>query len=126
MKNRFSPSLRKCWSQTRVVATAANTLCTLLFAFAVFASDGSIGIAVAQQADTPPTAAYGCSGVYHLVRVGETIGTIARRYGSSAYRIAACNGLSSYTVYVGQTLLVPTGGRRGAWQAPPLPINRMK
>jgi membrane-bound lytic murein transglycosylase D len=81
---------------------------------------------VAQPADAPPTASYGCSGVYHVVRAGETIGSIARRYGSSAYRIAACNGLSSYTVYVGQTLLVPTAGRRGAWQVPPLPINQTK
>lgn len=54
-------------------------------------------------------AARSCRGVYHVVRRGETIYSIARRYGSSAYRIAACNGLGSYTVYVGDTLLVPLG-----------------
>ncbi len=52
-------------------------------------------------------AAWTCSGVYHVVRRGETIYSIARRYGTTAYRIAVCNGLASYTVYVGQTLLVP-------------------
>ncbi len=53
-------------------------------------------------------AAWSCRGVYHVVGRGETIYSIARRYGTTAYRIAVCNGLASYTVYVGQTLLVPT------------------
>jgi LysM repeat protein len=52
-------------------------------------------------------AAWSCRGVYHVVRRGETIYSIARKYGTTAYRIAVCNGLASYTVYVGQTLLVP-------------------
>jgi hypothetical protein len=52
-------------------------------------------------------AAWSCRGAYHVVRRGETIYSIARRYGTTAYRIAVCNGLASYTVYVGQTLLVP-------------------
>ena len=55
-----------------------------------------------------PIAAWSCRGVYHVVGRGETIYSIARRYGTTAYRIAVCNGLASYTVYVGQTLLVPT------------------
>ena len=55
-----------------------------------------------------PIAAWSCRGVYHVVRRGETIYSIARRYGTTAYRIAVCNGFASYTVYVGQTLLVPT------------------
>jgi LysM repeat protein len=53
-------------------------------------------------------AAWSCRGAYHVVGRGETIYSIARRYGTTAYRIAVCNGLASYTVYVGQTLLVPT------------------
>ncbi len=48
-----------------------------------------------------------CHGVYHLVRAGETIYSIAWTYGTTAYRIRYCNGLSSYRVYTGQTLLVP-------------------
>lgn len=62
--------------------------------------------AVASSQD--PIAAWSCRGVYHVVRRGETIYSIARRYGTTAYRIAVCNGLGSYTVYAGQTLLVPT------------------
>lgn len=48
-----------------------------------------------------------CYGTYHIVRPGETVYSIARLYGSTAYRIQYCNGLSSYTVYTGQRLLVP-------------------
>ena len=61
------------------------------------------------QAAQSPSAAWSCRGVYHVVRRGETLYSIARRYGTTAYRIAVCNGLASYTVYVGQTLLVPMG-----------------
>lgn len=53
-------------------------------------------------------ASFGCYGVYHMVRAGQTIYSIAAWYGTTAYRIARCNGLASYTVYVGQTLMVPT------------------
>ncbi len=49
-----------------------------------------------------------CYGVYHIVRAGQSIYSIASAYGTTAYRIASCNRLSSYTVYAGQSLLVPT------------------
>ncbi len=52
-------------------------------------------------------ASLSCAGFYHAVRPSETIYSIAARYGSSAYRIAVCNGLRSYRVYVGQILRVP-------------------
>lgn len=70
------------------------------------------GIATPGQSAQAVTSSYGawsCRGVYHVVRRGETLYSIARRYGTTAYRIAVCNGLASYTVYVGQTLLVPMG-----------------
>lgn len=69
--------------------------------------------AAAPDGVNAPTASYGCTGVYHRVRSGETLYSIAARYGSTAYRIASCNGLRSYTVYVGQSLLVPVY-RRGS------------
>ncbi len=62
----------------------------------------------ATQVESHISAGWSCRGIYHVVRRGETIYSIARRYGTTAYRIAVCNGLTSYTVYVGQTLLVPT------------------
>jgi len=48
-----------------------------------------------------------CYGVYHVVRPGQTLYSIAAAYGTTAYRIAICNGLGSYSVYAGQALLVP-------------------
>ena len=63
-----------------------------------------------------PTASYRCSGVRHTVRSGDTIYSFAARYGSTAYRVASCNGLRSYTVRVGQSLLVPVAGRgKSGW-----------
>lgn len=48
-----------------------------------------------------------CYGVYHLVRPGQTIYSLADAYGTTAYRIRFCNGLASSWVYSGQTLLIP-------------------
>lgn len=48
-----------------------------------------------------------CYGVYHTVRGGQTIYSIAGAYRTSAYRILLCNGLNAYSVYSGQTLLIP-------------------
>jgi len=53
------------------------------------------------------TAAAACYGVYHIVKPGQTLYSIATLYGTTAYRIVVCNRLSAYTVYVGQSLLVP-------------------
>lgn len=50
-----------------------------------------------------------CAGRYHTVRGGQTLYSIAALYGTSAYRIVRCNGLYSYTIYTGQSLLIPTG-----------------
>jgi hypothetical protein len=82
--------------------TAEAATATAIPPAALAAGTSSLG------ATQDPVAAWSCRGVYHVVGRGETIYSIARRYGTSAYRIAVCNGLASYTVYVGQTLLVPT------------------
>ncbi len=54
-----------------------------------------------------PVERISCYGVYHVVGRGQTIYSIAATYGTTAYRIAICNGLGSYSVYAGQSLLVP-------------------
>ncbi|HHY58195.1 MAG TPA: LysM peptidoglycan-binding domain-containing protein [Chloroflexi bacterium] len=61
-----------------------------------------------QRATQDTVAMAACYGVYHIVRPGQTLYSIAAVYGTTAYRIAMCNGLSSYTVYAGQALLIPT------------------
>ncbi|MDX2359626.1 MAG: transglycosylase SLT domain-containing protein [Crocinitomicaceae bacterium] len=46
---------------------------------------------------------------YHKVNSGETLGTIASRYGTSVAEIQRINGLRSTRIYVGQRLKVKAG-----------------
>lgn len=44
----------------------------------------------------------------HVVQAGETLGTIAQRYGTTIYAIAAANGISNINlIYSGQRLVIP-------------------
>lgn len=49
---------------------------------------------------------------YHKVKSGETLGTIASRFGMSVHEIQRINGLSSTKIYVGQRLKVKKGSTR--------------
>lgn len=49
------------------------------------------------------------SAIVHIVKRGETLSSIAVRYGSSVRAIVQANGLSGTTIYPGQSLLVPQG-----------------
>lgn len=56
-------------------------------------------------------AAPGSGGTVHIVRRGETLTQIARRYGVSIRALAAANGISNVNrIYVGQRLVIPTAG----------------
>jgi tetratricopeptide (TPR) repeat protein len=44
----------------------------------------------------------------HVVRQGDTLYSIARRYGTTVQAIMAANGLTNYNIYVGQQLIIPT------------------
>lgn len=49
--------------------------------------------------------------VKHVVRRGETLGSIARKFGTTVATLREINRLKQSTVRVGSTLLVPTGNR---------------
>ncbi len=54
----------------------------------------------------PPVAAPGAT--IHVVQPGETLGSIAQRYGVNVYTVAAANGISNINViYAGQRLVIP-------------------
>ena len=54
-------------------------------------------------------------GQVHVVQPGETLSSIAARYGTTAQAIARANGLSNPNyIYAGQRLTIPTGGGGGA------------
>ena len=106
--------LRVAWRQVQsarcsLIAAGLIALLALSPALGGFAAGADPTSGQTARAATQSYAAWSCRGVYHVVRRGETIYSIARRYGTTAYRIAVCNGLASYTVYVGQALLVPVG-----------------
>jgi LysM repeat protein len=55
-----------------------------------------------------PAASAGGCGVYHRVRVGETLTSIAYRYHTSIYAIAQANGIRNIDrIYAGQVLWIP-------------------
>ncbi len=58
------------------------------------------------EATTPTTPAATANFQYHKVKSGETLGTIASRYGTTVGAIQRLNGFSSTKIYVGQRLKV--------------------
>jgi LysM repeat protein len=66
-------------------------------------------VAAAPATTTPSApAAWGANG-YHLVRPGETLYSIGRQYGVSAWAIATANHLpDSNRIYIGQWLYIPS------------------
>ena len=53
----------------------------------------------------------GTGATTYVVRPGDTLYSIARRFGTSYQALAAANGLHSpYTIYVGQKLVIPGSG----------------
>jgi LysM repeat protein len=60
-----------------------------------------------------PTAAH-AQGRVHVVQRGETLSSIARYYGTTAWAVANANGLSNINyIWVGQRLTIPGGGSSG-------------
>jgi formylglycine-generating enzyme required for sulfatase activity len=54
------------------------------------------------------------SEIYHLIRKGETLSSIAALYGVTAEAIVAANSIPSpYTIYAGQVLLIPIPEQSG-------------
>ncbi len=63
----------------------------------------------AQPADTSG------GGTWHTVQAGETLSSIARKYGTTAQAIAQANNLTApYTIYIGQKLKIPTTSGSGS------------
>jgi len=63
------------------------------------------GVSASAPANKP---AAGGSGCWHLVRWGETLYSIGRRYGVSYWAIAQANGIANPNrIYAGQRLWVP-------------------
>ncbi len=58
----------------------------------------------------PALAAPKESGIVHVVQYGETLYSIARRYGVNVWTIASVNGITNPNrIYVGQRIVIPSG-----------------
>ena len=121
-------NFRRCsaivWSRCHIRSVLVSVL--LISSVAGFVTPVS-GKAISMEQSAPISSeSYGgCSGIYHTVQPGETIYSIAARYGTTAYRIAVCNGRYSYRVYVGSTVLIPSSSpyRRGQVDELAWPMN---
>ncbi|HOA25184.1 MAG TPA: LysM peptidoglycan-binding domain-containing protein [Aggregatilineales bacterium] len=69
----------------------------------------STAAASAHSADAP-SADTQAENIIHVVQRGETLFSIAQRYGTTVQAIQAANGLTGTLIYVGQRLVIPTGG----------------
>lgn len=84
----------------RHVAIVAALLLAMLVSLAPMA-------AYAAPTESTAAAPSSYSGGYYMVRPGDTLGAIARYYGTTIAAIKAANGLTSNTIYVGQRLRIP-------------------
>ena len=48
-----------------------------------------------------------CGRAIYVVRAGDTMASIARRYGTTGYRIMVCNRMSAARLYAGLRLVIP-------------------
>ena len=48
-----------------------------------------------------------CGSAIYVVRAGDTMASIARRYGTTGYRIMVCNRMSAARLYAGLRLVIP-------------------
>jgi LysM repeat protein len=70
----------------------------------------------------PATAPTSVEGVTYTVRWGDTLFSIAQRFGTSVDDITAANGLTSDVIVVGQELIIP--GATGMPSEPSMPSGR--
>ncbi len=107
----FNPSLRTTKKGRLVSGQSVRIPSAQVFAFARDIPDPSI-----ERYGGGSTASLARSGV-HVVRRGETLGGIARRYGMSVSRVQSLNGLRGTRLIAGQTLRVSSTRARTATTA---------
>lgn len=82
----------------------------------------SIPVTVVPATSVPPTQAPGGT-TTHVVQPGDTLGNIARRYGTTVTAIAQANNIvNPNLIFVGQVLIIPLGGQLPPTAVPPGPV----
>lgn len=62
---------------------------------------------------------------YHKVKTGETLGTVASKYGTTVHQLQQINGLNSTKIYVGQRLKVKAGTEVDSTSPSPTPTPQV-
>ena len=73
------------------------------------------------KVDTTPTVTTSGSTFYHKVVSGETLSSIATKYGTTTQKLMSLNGLSKTSIYVGQRLKIEGNGGESASSSTPTP-----
>jgi len=103
-------------NKERQRSLALTVAAILVLATATFIGTLAISAGLREGIGQTAMAAPACSRT-HIVRRGETLSTIARRYGLSLSQLARANHLRNYDlIYAGQTLCLPSAG--GGTQLP--------
>ena len=88
----------------------------LIWGLAVLLALGLLAVLVPQIATAAPLAKYDeddCAYI-HTVKVGSTLASIAKAYGTDARQIVYINEMDPpYTIYLGQRLCIPDRDKRG-------------
>ena len=66
----------------------------------------------ARNVPDPSVERYGSGGTTHVVRKGENLSVIAKKYGTSVARLKSLNGLKKTVIYPGQVIMVRAGSSR--------------
>lgn len=109
-------TVRRGETASEIAAAHGTTVSALAQANGVTDADRIIAGQVLVLPGATPAAP---STVVHVVSPGETLSTIAKRYGASMSSLASANGIADVDlVRIGQRLTVPAGGAGGAGSAP--------
>ena len=85
---------------------------------------GADDVVVADAAPAPERVRPAAAASAHVVQRGETLSSIARRYGVSASALASANGVSDpRSLRAGQRLRIPAGGSTVAARSAPPPVR---
>jgi membrane-bound lytic murein transglycosylase D len=71
-------------------------------------------LAAARNVPDPSVERYGSSSTSHVVRKGESLSVIARRYKTSVATLKRLNGLKKTVIYPGQVIVVRAGSSRSS------------
>ncbi len=93
----------------RLIAATVLLILVCLVAIPATAMATGNGSATHQPStiEQPAEQSTSCGASAYRVKHGDTLGAIARRFGTTSRAIRQCNGLSSSVVYAGQILSIP-------------------